>query len=322
MDVRAELVAMTGNAPALQALDDDLRDLLTSWFDVGFLDLRSMTWDTPAALLEKLIEYEAVHAISSWRDLKNRLAVDRRCYAYFHPHMPDEPLIFVQVALVKGMADNVQRLLDQDAPLEDPEHADNAIFYSISNCQAGLVGISFGSFLIKRVVDALARELPNVKTFATLSPIPGFRDWLDARLATEGDSVLGGPEGSKHLASLAGAETGPAGLAALLERENWWQDGAITAVLEPVLMRLAARYLLGGDGARALDRVAHFHLANGARIEHLNWLADTSEKGLRESAGMMVNYRYRLADIERNHESYSADGKVAAANSVKKLSNM
>ena len=189
VDRRAELIALAGGDPALRGLADDLRDLLANWFDIGFLELRRITWDSPAALLEKLMAYEAVHEIRGWTDLKNRLEADRRCFAFFHPRMPDEPLIFVEVALVRGMAGNVAALLDETAPLGDPATADTAIFYSISNCQQGLVGISFGDFLIKRVVDALTAELPRLKVFATLSPIPGFRPWL-SKVAARPDLLL------------------------------------------------------------------------------------------------------------------------------------
>jgi malonyl-CoA decarboxylase len=190
VDMRAELMALAKHDPALAALELDLKDLLAGWFDIGFLEVKRITWDSPASLLEKLTGYEAVHAIRSWKDLKNRLEADRRCFGYFHPRMPDEPLIFVEVALTQGMADNVQLLLDENAPMDDPADADTAIFYSISNCQRGLSGISFGDFLIKRVVDQLAAELPHLKTYATLSPVTGFRPWLEKRLAERGDDVL------------------------------------------------------------------------------------------------------------------------------------
>src|SRR3954453_3918672 len=193
VDRRAELIGIAGQDPALRRLADDLRDLLADWFDIGFLELRRITWESPASLLEKLIAYEAVHEIRGWTDLKNRLEADRRCFAFFHPRMPDEPLIFVEVALVSGIAGNIHALLDEEAPIGNPQTADAAIFYSISNCQNGLVGISFGNFLIKRVVDALTAELPRLKTFATLSPIPGFRAWLSAeaeRAEAERDGVL------------------------------------------------------------------------------------------------------------------------------------
>ena len=186
VDRRAELLGIAGQDAALRGLADDLRDLLANWFDIGFLELRRITWESPAALLEKLIAYEAVHEIRGWTDLKNRLEADRRCFAFFHPRMPDEPLIFVEVALVSGIAGNIHALLDEEAPIGNPQTADAAIFYSISNCQKGLVGISFGDFLIKRVADALTAELPRLKTFATLSPLPGFRAWLAAEAEREG----------------------------------------------------------------------------------------------------------------------------------------
>jgi malonyl-CoA decarboxylase len=294
VDLRAELLRHLPGDASLAGLDRDLQMLFASWFDIGLLTLERITWESPAALLEKLIAYEAVHEIRSWADLKNRLDADRRCYAFFHPRMPGEPLIFVEVALVAGMADNIQKLLDEAAPRVDPATADAAIFYSISNTQTGLRGISFGSFLIKRVVDDLSRELPRLKTFATLSPIPGFRAWLD-RNPAEFD-------------------------AARLADPAWAQDAAAAEALAPPLRRLCARYLLEEkrDG-KPLDPVARFHLANGARIERLNWLADTSAKGLQESAGLMVNYLYRLPEIEANHEAYVGEGRIAASPAVKAL---
>lgn len=314
VDFRSELMRLAPGSPELAALDADLRELLASWFDVGFLDLKRITWNTSAALLEKLIEYEAVHAIRSWVDLKNRLAADRRCYAYFHPRMPDEPLIFVQVALVKGIAGNVQVLLDEEQPPGEPEKADTAIFYSISNCQQGLSGVSFGNFLIKRVVGDLSRDMPNLKTFATLSPIPGFRAWLRRH-----EDLLTEAEESGWRSALPEDEQ-PECLNAVLETEDWTRNENLTAALEPILMRLCAHFLLKERGVGGtLDRVAHFHLSNGARVERINWLANLSTQGLERSAGMMVNYLYKLDDIEKNHEAYTGDGKVTAAPAVRKL---
>ncbi len=319
VDLRAELRRIA-DTPALRALDRDLRALLASWFDVGFLDLTRITWQTPAALLEKLIDYEAVHAIRSWDDLKNRLEADRRCYAFFHPRMPDEPLIFVQVALVEGMTDNIEVLLDLEAPLGDPEQADTAIFYSITSCQEGLAGVSFGNFLIKRVVDDLARDLPRLKTFATLSPIPGFREWLEARLADPDEEGLLGEGEAREIARLAPGAAPAEALRQVLARDDWPGDVAVCDVIRPPLLRLCARYLLEERrGARALDRVAHFHLSNGARVERINWLADRSPGALAQSAGMMVNYRYKLDEIEANHEAYSGSGQVSASPAVRKL---
>jgi malonyl-CoA decarboxylase len=318
VDRRDELISLANGDAALRGLADDLRDLLADWFDIGFLELKRISWESSAALLEKLIAYEAVHEIRGWTDLKNRLEADRRCFAFFHPRMPDEPLIFVEVALVSGMAGNVAALLDETAPLGDPLAADTAIFYSISNCQRGLVGISFGDFLIKRVVDALAAELPRLKTFATLSPVSGFSAWLDGA-AAKSDLLL--PAEAKALAVVAGNGAEAPSLAQLLSRPNWPADPALATALRDPLLRLCAHYLLQekGRGGRASDPVAHFHLTNGARVERLNWLGDTSEKGLQQSAGIMVNYAYRLADIEANHEAYRGEARVVAAPAVRHL---
>lgn len=281
VDMRDELTRIAKRDPVLDCLADDLKSLLAGWFDVGFLELHRITWRSPALILEKIMAYEAVHAIQGWADLKNRLDSDRRLYAFFHPRMPDEPLIFVEVALTRGMAGNVQKLLDEHAPVENIDKADTAIFYSINNAQRGLNGISFGNFLIKRVVDALNHELPNLKSFATLSPIPGFRSWAEKN-----------------------------GWAAKL-------DGAG----ETALLPLVAKYLteLNPDTGRARDPVAQFHLSNGARMERLNWAADASDKGVAQSCGVMVNYLYRLSDIETNHEAYTDQGKVATSTTIKAL---
>jgi malonyl-CoA decarboxylase len=318
VDRRAELIELTDSDPAMRGLAADLRELLADWFDIGFLELKRISWESPAALLEKLIAYEAVHEIRGWNDLKNRLEADRRCFAFFHPRMPDEPLIFVEVALVRGMADNIHTLLDETAPHGDPQAADTAIFYSISNCQRGLDGISFGDFLIKRVVDALASELPKIKVFATLSPVSGFRAWL-TQAAGRPDLLL--PAEVRALTALAGNGAEPPALETLLNRPDWPRDQAMVAALREPMLRLCAQYLVQekGRGGRAADPVAHFHLTNGARVERLNWLGDMSAKGLQQSAGIMVNYLYRLADIEANHEAYRGEGEVAAGSSVRHL---
>ncbi len=318
VDLRAELLALGRSDSAARALSDDLRPLLGSWFDVGFLDLVRIDWRSPAALLEKLVAYEAVHAIRSWRDLKNRLDSDRRCFAFFHPHMPEEPLIFVEVALVQGMAGNVQRLLDPKAPTRDSQAADTAIFYSISNCQQGLAGVSFGNFLIKRVAQELQKQLPNVKDFATLSPIPGLRAYIDGRLKNEGDALLTSSE-IASLSPVTDAARGAAAVRLLLDRPSWPEVPAINKALRPILTRLAATYLTSTDDrGRALDRVAHFHLGNGARVERLNWLGDTSANGFKQAYGMMVNYRYKLSDVDANHEAY-AGGKVVPSREIRAL---
>jgi malonyl-CoA decarboxylase len=316
VDRRAELIDLKLRDPVLAGLEEDLKRLLANWFDIGFLELKRITWESPAALLEKLMAYEAVHEIRGWTDLKNRLDADRRCFAFFHPRMPDEPLIFVEVALVPGMTGDIHALLDEAAPIGDPHLADTAIFYSISNCQRGLDGISFGDFLIKRVVDALATELPRLKVFATLSPVPGFRAWLERQSrAVSSDLLL--PAERSAIETLGG-EAPERDLAALLDRHA---DPRIAAVLREPLIRLCARYLLHErtPSGRALDPVAHFHLSNGARVERLNWLGDTSPKGLQQSAGIMVNYLYRLSEIEANHEAYRGEGRVAASSTIRNL---
>jgi malonyl-CoA decarboxylase len=297
VDLRADLLALREDEPALARLERELRELLASWFDVGFLSLRRITWDAPAALLERLAKYEAVHEVRNWRDLKNRLDTDRRCYAFFHPLMPDEPLIFIEIALVDELTESIEPLLDTTAPLEDPQRATTAIFYSISNCQKGLAGISFGNALIKRVVTDLSREFPNLKTFSTLSPIPGFMAWLHTHEET------GSP------------------LEVALRSRTWSKDPeVVTAVREP-LLRLCAHYLIEEkrSNGNARDPVAHFHLSNGARVERINWLADRSTKGMRDSAGLMVNYLYVLDKIDEHHEAYSSSGKVAHAQALRTL---
>jgi malonyl-CoA decarboxylase len=318
VDRRDELIALADSDVAMRGFADDLRDLLADWFDIGFLELKRISWDSPAALLEKLIAYEAVHEIRGWNDLKNRLEADRRCFAFFHPRMPDEPLIFVEVALVNGMAGNIHALLDESAPLGDANAADTAIFYSISNCQRGLNGISFGDFLIKRVVELLAAELPRLKVFATLSPVPGFRAWL-AKERQHPDQLL--PAEAKAVASVVGNGAGPLDLLQMLDRPGWEADPALAGVLREPLLRLCTQYLLleKGRSGRAADPVAHFHLTNGARVQRLNWQGDLSEKGLLQSAGIMVNYLYRLDHIETNHEAYRGEGRVAASSTVRHL---
>ena len=312
VDMRAKLLDLVGDDPGLASLDEDMRALLAAWFDIGFLELRRITWDSPASLLEKLAAYEAVHRVRSWADLKNRLDADRRFYAFFHPRMPTEPLIFVEVALVKGIADNVQRLLDPAAPQENPREADTAIFYSISNTQEGLRGIGFGNFLIKQVVDDLASQFPKLATFSTLSPIPGFRRWLGRLPKDQLDAFLPGEE-REPLVALA------EDWRASLDRQ-WMGDPDLAPALRPALTRLCAVYLSTEkrDG-KPVDPVARFHLGNGASIERINWLGDASAKGMKESAGLMVNYVYRLADIEANHEAFASGGPIAVSSQVRKL---
>ncbi len=323
VDLRAELLMWRKDDPALAALERDLLSLLASWFDVGFLELRRISWESPAALLEKVIAYEAVHPIKSWDDLKNRLSADRRCFAFFHPRMADEPLIIVQVALVHGIADDVHTLLDEAAPVLEPDSADTAIFYSISNAHEGLSGISFGNFLIKRVVDELTHEFKNLKTFATLSPIPDFRHWLNGKLNEPGkdaEAELLTAAERKALAA-TGASNEPASLSSLLQIPDWPRNQELAKALKKPLLRLCARFLAKEkrEGGSTVDRVAHFHLSNGARIERLNWLANTSSQGIAQSAGLMVNYLYKLSDIEANHEAYRGEGKVMSSSAIRSL---
>ncbi len=303
--LREELLPHLAAHPELRAVDADLNALLASWFNPGFLSLARIDWNSPASLLEKFLRYEKVHRMGHLEDLKRRLAADHRCFAFFHPALPDEPLIFVQVALVDGMANAVQPLIATDGEVGDPAAADTAIFYSISNCQEGLRGVSLGNFLIKLVVADLQEQLPEITTFATLSPIPGFGDWLRAEMAKEGSTVL--------------TEADRQALTAL-DMGGWEHDPELAERLRQPLLRLCARYLIREKRAgRPRDPVARFHLSNGARLERLNWLGDTSEKGLRESFGLLVNYRYDPGTIERNHELYVNGGEVIYAPALRSL---
>jgi malonyl-CoA decarboxylase len=314
VDLRADLLPLTGSDPALASLDDDLKGLLSAWFDVDFLELSRISWHTASgALLEKFMAYEAVHPVESWNDLKDRLDHDRRYFAFFHPRMPDEPLIFLEVALVRGMAGNIQELLDPDAPVGDPAQANTAVFYSISNAQKGLAGVSFGGFLIKRVLDELARELPGLKTFATLSPLPGFRKWLD-----EGSPPFL-PSDVKRLRSWTNEEESWEWLGGVVRDGLWQEDQSLEEAVRPVLLRLAAHYLVeekNGAGS-ARDPVAHFHMSNGARVERLNWAGDLSGRGMAQSAGIMVNYLYDARRIEKNHEAYKGEGRMDVSPGVR-----
>ncbi|OMH38133.1 malonyl-CoA decarboxylase [Motiliproteus sp. MSK22-1] len=317
VDMRADMHRLgSPETPLLSDLKHDLKELLTAWFDVGFLKLQQITWDSPASLLEKLIEYEAVHEIRNWEDLKHRLTLDRKLFAFFHPNMADEPLIFIQVALVKGLATDIQTVLDETQTPLDSEQADTAIFYSISNAQRGLQGISFGNFLIKRVVSKLKREHPNLKQFSTLSPIPGFQRWLASTIKSNSFGLISRDEWGV-ISDLAPSDK-EAPLVYLLAQKGWHLNHSYCHILQPLLERLCTHYLLREKrrGHQALDPVAHFHLSNGARIEQLNWLADRSEKGLKRSAGLMVNYLYDLDQIESNSEGYSAEGSISTADSV------
>jgi malonyl-CoA decarboxylase len=302
--MRSELAAHLRSEPELKLLDADLKHLFASWFNRGFLELRRIDWQSPAAVLAKLIAYEAVHAIKGWDDLRRRLAPDRRCFAFFHPALPGEPLIFVEVALVEGLATAVAPLLSQDSDEEtagtQAARVDTAIFYSISNCQDGLRGVSFGNLLIKQVVEELQAEFPQLKRFSTLSPIPGFRRWLTQRLADGSD-----PDAAQLTE---------------LEGQSWWQDPARSEKLRPALMRLCATYLTRRPSpGNRIDPVARFHLGNGARLERINWLGNTELRAIQESFGIMVNYLYDHDSIEDNHEAFVRDGTIVRSPDVDAL---
>jgi malonyl-CoA decarboxylase len=310
IDMRADLLALNSGNPRLKALDSDFRHLLATWFDVGFLTRARLTWNSPASLLEKLITYEAVHEIRSWQDLHHRLDDDRRCYAFFHPSLPQEPLIFLQVALVEGLVGRIAPLLDEDGSRLSPARADTAIFYSITNTLYGLRGISFGNFLIKQVVDDLAHDLPNLRRFATLSPMPGLRAWLEVEPV---DRWLGEAERQKLLAAVP--QAGDA--AAALADTAWLQDPGLVGVLEEPLTRAAARYLVTREPSGSpIDPVGRFHLGNGARIERINWLGDRSPRRLAQSAGLMVNYVYDRPEIEQNHEAFASGQLITVAPAI------
>ncbi len=325
VDLRAELLQLRREHPELAPLDTDLQQVLSRVFPPGLLELRRITWDSPGSLLEKLIDYEAVHEITSWDDLKNRLDDhDRRCYAFIHPGMPDEPLIFVEVALVEAIATDVAPLLDISAPSGAGHEATTAIFYSISACQPGLAGVNLGDVLIKEVVADLSRDLPRLNQFATLSPLPGFRRWLDNEL-TRPDSAVLGPDDLEAIAELTpDGATGPAALAAVLADLTGAgpadADGAtVPKALRELLVGLCVDYLIGDGPGRSRDRVANFHLTNGAQVERINWMANATPTGIRESYGLMVNYRYDLTKIDANHEQYVAHGIIARSSAIARI---
>jgi malonyl-CoA decarboxylase len=292
---------------ALAAVDDDFVHLFSSWFNRGFLVLRHIDWSTPAIVLEKIIRYEAVHTIHDWDDLRRRIdPPDRRCYAFFHPALVDEPLIFVEVALTRDIPDAIAPILATGREVIEPDKMRTAAFYSISNCQRGLAGVSFGNFLIKQVVEEITREMPKLATFVTLSPVSGFAAWLAQERGLDNSAALTAADKAAFAA---------------LDEPDWWQDPAKVAALEDPLMRAAAWYFLRARSPRGLplDPVARFHLGNGARLERINWLADTSDRAIAQGQGLMVNYLYDVDDIEKNHEAYAEGRTVVAANAVQRL---
>jgi malonyl-CoA decarboxylase len=315
VDMRAQMLPHLKSDKRLLALDVEMEYMFSTWFDIGFLELRRISWDSPASMIEKLIQYEAVHDIKSWADLKNRLDSDRRCYGFFHPRLPDEPLIFVEVALLDEIAESIPPLLDESAAMADLKKATTAIFYSISNTQVGLRGVSFGDSLIKNVVETLKTEFPQLKTFATLSPIPGFRAWLSKNAAAMLDKL-----DDKHRLEL-GRAVGfePPAAEHFLSAADKALELDAKSQVRHMLVRCAAHYL-GRElqGSEPIDSVARFHLGNGARIERLNWAGDVSTKGIKQSYGLMVNYLYDLKKLDK-HRQMLAEGKIPVSSDVEKL---
>ena len=305
--MREQLLDALDHRDDLAIVDNDFVHLFSSWFNRGFLVLRRIDWSTPASILEKIIRYEAVHEIRDWEDLRRRVdPPDRRCYAFFHPALVDEPLIFVEVALTRDIPGAIAPILSDKREEIEPARATTAVFYSITNCQRGLNGVTFGHFLIKQVVEEVSRELPRISNFVTLSPAPNFAAWLNRERTSE--------------ASLALDEDDRETLA-VLAKPDWWRDPASAATVREPLIRAAAWYYLRGRNPRGLplDFVARFHLGNGARLERLNWLGDTSERALAQSHGLMVNYLYDLDYIEQNHEAYAQQHAIVAASAISRM---
>ncbi|KAG6641773.1 malonyl-CoA decarboxylase, mitochondrial isoform X2 [Carya illinoinensis] len=339
--LRADILSILTeeNIASLRALDSYLKEKLSTWLSPAALELHQITWDDPASLLEKIVAYEAVHPISNLIDLKRRLGVGRRCFGYLHPAIPGEPLIFIEVALLKNVAQTVQEVLWNEPPIPESE-ATCALFYSISSTQPGLSGINLGKFLIKRVITLVKRDMPQISTYATLSPIPGFMQWLLSKLASQSkfaeaedmpessadgssstfrENILEPEEEKALMDSSMGIAAGTNGMEVMLSlltstNHEWTNSAEFLSILKPPLMRLCARYLLQEKKrGKALDSVANFHLQNGAMIERINWMADRSEKGLRQSGGIMVNYVYRSENIEEFAQSYFSKGHIRAS---------
>lgn len=306
VDMREEVLRHKRGDPALTAMDADFFHLFSSWFNRGFLTLHRIDWATPASILEKIIRYEAIHAINDWDELRRRIdPPDRRCFGFFHPQLADEPLIFVEVALTNEIPGTIASLLEPDRTPIVAKKADTAVFYSLSKCHQGLAGVSFGNFLIKQVVEDLRRELPNLSRFVTLSPVPGFASWLDRQRKSDSGAI-----GEKDKDALAA-----------LDMAGWHEDSAVREAVRAPMLRAAAHYFLKErtPSGKVSDSVARFHLGNGARLERLHYLADRSPNGFRQSYGLMVNYLYELDDIEENHELFLSKGEVVTTSEVRKL---
>jgi malonyl-CoA decarboxylase len=304
VQMRRQLLRVLPLHPQLAAVEADFFHLLSSWFNPGFLEMQQVDWNSPAQLLEKIIQHEAVHAIDGWDDLRRRLQPDRRCFAFFHPQLPAEPLIFVEIALVPQMPTAIAPLIEKAAQPVEPKHFKVATFYSISNCQPGLRGVSLGNFLIKRVAERLHAEFPSIRTFCTLSPIPGFVRWLD-------EVNVEAPELKPLRAKLQAALN-------KLSREKHTDPLAVSRNERDALLALASIYLIVVSPTATGDPVAKFHLGNGARLQRINWAGDLSKNGLRQSFGMMVNYLYDLAEIEEYHQRF-LEGNVVHAKRVARL---
>jgi malonyl-CoA decarboxylase len=305
--MREHLMDAMDHRDDLAVIDNDFVHLFSSWFNRGFLVLRRIDWSTSASILEKIIRYEAVHEIRDWEDLRRRIDLpDRRCYAFFHPALVDEPLIFVEVALTREIPDAIAPILSDTREAVDPERATTAVFYSITNCQRGLAGVTFGHFLIKQVVEEVRREWPRISTFVTLSPSPNFAEWLKRERANEASLAIDADDREALRA---------------LDRPNWWLDEQLVEIIGEPIMRAAAWYYVRARNRRGLpvDAVARFHLGNGARLQRLNWIADTSERALEQSYGLMVNYLYDLDYIEQNHEAYAQQHAIVASTGVTRL---
>jgi malonyl-CoA decarboxylase len=308
--MREQLLDAMDHRDDLAVVDNDFVHLFSSWFNRGFLVLRRIDWSTSASILEKIIRYEAVHEIRDWADLRRRIdPPDRRCYAFFHPALVDEPLIFVEVALTRAIPGAIAPILSDKRDPVEPKRATTAVFYSITNCQRGLTGVTFGHFLIKQVVEEVSRDIPSVGTFVTLSPAPNFAEWLNRERAKSGSAVIDDAD-REALAAL--------------DKDGWWRAPATAERMREPFLRAAAWYYLRARNGRSLpvDAVARFHLGNGARLERLDWLADASERALKQSYGLMVNYLYDLDYIERNHEAYAQHRAVVAASAVTRLVTM
>jgi malonyl-CoA decarboxylase len=305
VELRADVLAVKDRSPGLGLLDDELTGHLATLFDVGLLELRQITWDSAASVLDRLMATEAVHEIRGWDDLKHRLDGDQRCYGFFHPALPHEPIVFVEIALTHGLADNLPELLHREGAVDD---ADTAIFYSITSCQPGLAGVHLGNELIKQVVDELRHDVDHLKTFATLSPLPGFRRWLVAQV--DGDELT-----PAELESFGD----DARRIARLEDRLWLDDVAVVERVRPGVLSAGARYLTSVRDGRAVDPVANFHLSNGASLERINWMANPAPYGIDESLGLMVNYRYDRARIAANAGDYLSEGSINASNHVRGL---